>query len=552
MKSFVAMIALLFAVTVAAQEVFVDPPLTFNDTPMKTALETIFKKAGNVNFSIDVQPLEGTVTINIAEKTELEDLLKMVLTPKDYVAENINNVYHIKKKSAVSGIQSIKVTRLYALTYATAGEVVRQVKGILTKEGNVSVDVGTNSLIITDDPSVFEGIESLLKEIDNPERKAKLISVKAKLLEVQKKPIIEYGMDLKYTIKNAISVAGGSIPELVLGSSNGAQSAFGYNMQLINETTGASVLVPIIASPQGGYVGPINWTGSNGDTFETGFYINENTTKIDMIAEPEVLVEDGTEAKVVIGTKEPIPQYNSTDNGITVTFQYQDVNIQLVVTPASQRDGTIALQINPTMSQLAGDRNVVVDGNLFSAPRIDSREVRTKLFVINGGTIKLGGMYKDRETVTETKVPFLGDLPIVGILFSKRNISIEKTEIQIIVTPHIVDYAPPRCKDTPWISKLEATLLGENDVKLDWSKDLPFGAHGIFAYNVYRDVSPITSLEDRRPFASGISGDSTNWVDTSRKRKGGTYYYVVTSVNPSGMEQSISSDPKFNAMIAIP
>ena len=137
--------------------------------------------------------------------------------------------------------------------------------------------------------------------------------------------------------------------------------------------------------------------------------------------------------------------------------------------------------------------------------------------------------------------PLVNILPIV-----------DKEDITILVSPHIVDYAPPRCKDTPWISQLEASMVGDVEVKIDWSKDLPFGANGIYCYNVYRDTNPITNLEDRKPYAPGVSGDSTSWIDSSRKRKGGTYYYVVTAVNPSGMEQSISPDPKFNAVITIP
>jgi Flp pilus assembly secretin CpaC len=270
---------------------------------------------------------------------------------------------------------------------------------------------------------------------------------------------------------------------------------------------------------------------------------------VEMVAEPDVVVEDGTEARVQIGTKEPITTTTSTTTGTTISYTYQDVNIILQVTPQSQRDGTISVQVNPQMNQIAGYLQPAAGVKI---PIIDNREVRTKLFVNNGGTIRLGGMQKDRTTTSEVKVPFIGDIPLLGLLFKKTNPVNDKVDLQIMVSPHIVDYAPPRCKDTPWVSQLEASMSGDMDVKIDWSKDLPFGANGIFSYNIYRDVQPIMDLTDRRPFESGVSGDSTSYIDMSKKRRGGTYYYVITAVNPSGMEQAISKDTKYNAVITIP
>jgi len=527
--------ALIICSAVMAQEVYVEPPLEFSDTPVRTALDTIFLKAGNVPYSIEIPNGSdmGLVTLKLTEKTELEALLRLILDPRglDYKKDN-GGVYHVTKKSGeTSNAVPTKVTKLYALTYATAGEIVRQVKGVLTKDGVISVDVGTNALIISDDPSVFEGVENLLKELDNPERKAKLVSIKTKLLELSKINDTSLAIDAQYSKTGPISILGGNLASLPVGTSFGA---------------GGSI------PRQGFYLGPVTWTAGL-ETVIAALSATCTASTIEMTAEPDVVVEDGTEARIQMGSKEPILTATATSAGTTITYTYQDVNVTLTVTPQSQRDGTISVQINPQINQIAG-YEVFVDssGSETRVPRIDNREVRTKLFVNNGGTIRLGGMFKDRVTTTENKIPFLGDIPLLGLLFKSTNPRQEKVELQMLVSPHVVDYAPPRCKDTPWVSALEASMAGDMDVKVDWSKDLPFGANGIFQYNIYRDTSPITSLEERRPFAAGVSGDSTNWVDGSKKRRNGTYYYVITAVNPSGMEQSISSDPKFNAVITIP
>ena len=536
-KVLIALAALLLCGVVSAQNVYVEPPLEFSDTPVRTALDTIFMKAGNVPYSIEItNPAEvPPVTLKLTERQELEALLKLVLDSRNLeFKKDAGGVYHISKVGAAAKTTSVaKVTKLFALTYATAGEIVRQVKGVLTKDGGISVDVGTNALIISDDPSVFEGVENLLKELDNPERKAKLISIKTRLLEVSNNTDTLMAIDAQYSKAANLSVLGATLSNpFMLGT------RFGVS----NPTTG------LAAVGQGFYLGPVTWT-SGVDSVLTGLFASCQSTKVEMTADPDVVVEDGTEARIQIGTKEPILSSTVSNGVISYTYTYQDVNIVLTVTPQSQRDNTISIQINPVVNQISGSVSAGTSGTV---PRIDNREVRTKLFVANGGTIRLGGMYKDRTTTSELKVPILGDIPLLGLLFKSTEPKNDKIDLQMLVSPHIVDYAPPRCKETPWIAILEATMVGDMDVKVDWSKDLPYGANNIFSYNVYRDTNPITSLEERKPFASGVSGDSTNWVDTTKKRRGGTYYYVVTAINPSGMEQSISNDSKFNAQITIP
>jgi len=532
----VAMLIGTFAFAADAKK-FVEAPIDFPNTPVKVALETVFLKSG-VQYSIEVDDITtfGNVTLTINERQELDTVLSLILEPKNLMfVVDASGIYHIKKKEKdTSGPP--RVTKLYALTYATAGELVRQMKSVLTKDGVVSVDVGTNALIITDVAEVFEGIESLLKELDNPERKAKLIAIKTKLLESIKKTDTIVAIDLQYTNAAAMSIGGGTLAGV--GKWLGTMYKTGSTLASATSVGGA-------------FFGPFTYTPADASfTLDFEMLATQATTAVEMVADPDVIVEDGTEARVQIGSREPITSRTTDSSGnSTFSYTYQDVNIIIQVTPQSQRDGTISVQINPQMNQVAG--YVTPDAGT-RIPVIDNREIRTKLFVNNGGTIRLGGMLKERTTISETKVPFLGDIPLLGMLFKSSNPLVEKVDISLFVSPHIVDYAPPRCQNTPWISQYEVKVPGETDVLLDWKLDLPFGANGIYSYNVYRDVQPITDLTDRRPFSAGINGDSTSWLDMSRKRRGQTYYYVVTAVNPSGMEQAIDPSGKSNAVITIP
>ncbi|MCX5776073.1 MAG: hypothetical protein NTX32_00330 [Candidatus Firestonebacteria bacterium] len=535
MKKVMVMLMVLSVFAIGAP-IYVEPPIDFPNTPVKLALETVFMKTG-VQYSIDVEDIDsyGKVTLTITERHELETVLNLLLEPKNLeFVKDAGSIYHIKKK-AKETTSVVRVTKLYALTYATAGELVRQMKSVLTKDGVVSVDVGTNALIITDVAEVFEGIESLLKELDNPERKAKLISIKTKLLETTKKNDTMSRFDVQYTNKSAVTVGGGSL------AATGRWFGTMYKSGTLLGTAGAAA---------GAFFGPFTFTpADNSYSLEFEMFAGSATTQVDMVADPDVVVEDGTEAKVIIGSREPIFSTTIGSSTTTESFTYQDINITILVTPQSQRDGTISVQINPQLNQIAGYRYGALGS---AAPIIDIREIRTKLFVGNGGMIRLGGMLKERTTLSEIKVPFLGDIPILGMLFKTTNPVSEKLDVSLFVTPHIVDYAPPRCQNTPWISQYEVKVPGETDVLIDWKLDLPFGANGVFSYNIYRDTQPITDLIDRKPFSGSINGDSTSWLDVSRKGRGQTYYYVVTAVNPSGMEQAIDPTGKSNAVITIP
>jgi Flp pilus assembly secretin CpaC len=270
---------------------------------------------------------------------------------------------------------------------------------------------------------------------------------------------------------------------------------------------------------------------------------------IDMISEPEVVCEDAQEARIQIGRKWPIITITRTASGESYSYTYQDVSNILTVTPTSQKDGTIRLAINPQLNEIGGQIPVTTT---LSIPIIDNREARTSLFVKNGGVVKIGGLMRDRTVLTERGVPVLMSLPLVGFLFRNTVKNVQKLELTIVVSPHIVDYAQPHGADSPHISGLEAELIGETDVKVDWSRDIPIAANGIQNYRVYRDTEPILSVEDRRPLAADVQGDSTYWIDASKKKRGREYFYVVTAVNPSGMEQACPKSPEDNASIVIP
>lgn len=224
---------------------------------------------------------------------------------------------------------------------------------------------------------------------------------------------------------------------------------------------------------------------------------------LDMICEPELVVMNGTESRIVCPTELP------------------GLDIELSVSPSVLENGIIMTSVH---LRLLGIKN--------NKTYYPVKEINTTTFIKNGAIVKMDGYVVDLDTSTGGKI---------------------KTEVTVVLTTHIVDLNPPRGETTPWISGLDAELLENNEVKIDWSSDVPITVNGIQNYRVYRDTKPITNCDKLKPLTSDIYYvEASYWIDSTKKEKGKTYYYVVTAVNPSGMEQACPPNANFNAKVTIP
>ena len=141
------------------------------------------------------------------------------------------------------------------------------------------------------------------------------------------------------------------------------------------------------------------------------------------------------EAEINIQTAFPYVTSNVTSTGVaTESTSYVNVGIVLRVTPTINIDGRITLKLNPIVSQPSATAPTASSG----APGIDSRDVKTIVIVQDGETIVIGGLISDTVNKIVAKVPFFGDIPIIGWLFRKKSVTRSRNELLIFVTPRIV------------------------------------------------------------------------------------------------------------------
>ncbi len=162
----------------------------------------------------------------------------------------------------------------------------------------------------------------------------------------------------------------------------------------------------------------------------------------EVLAEPNVLAENGKQASFLAGGEYPYPIVQGTAGGASgaVTIQFKQYGIRLNFIPTITPRGTIRLQVAPEVSALDFANAITLSG--FTVPAISVRRVQTEVELDDGQSFAIGGLLDNRETETFQKIPFLGDIPILGKLFQSMTRNKTNTELIVIVTPEIVSPIP--------------------------------------------------------------------------------------------------------------
>jgi pilus assembly protein CpaC len=164
---------------------------------------------------------------------------------------------------------------------------------------------------------------------------------------------------------------------------------------------------------------------------------------VQVLAEPNILAENGKEGSFLAGGEYPYPVVQGASGGSTgtsVTIQFKEYGIRLNFIPTITPRGTILLQVAPEVSALDFTNAVEISG--FEVPAIDVRKVKTEIELGDGQSFAIGGLLDNQETKTFQKIPFLGDIPILGKFFQSISTSKTNTELLVIVTPEIVQPIP--------------------------------------------------------------------------------------------------------------
>jgi general secretion pathway protein D len=278
----------------------------------------------------------------------------------------------------------------------------------------VTSDQGTNSLIIGASSQDFDVIEGIIEKLDIVREQ---VLVEMVIMEVSEDHLTDIGIDWA-TLDRAVE---GSVR--AFGATN-----FGPRVDFIN------------GDLEGLAVGA--WKGSGSDVgIGAILHALAKESGVNILSTPHITTSNHNKARIIVGENRAfVTQSRITETTdlitptVIKTFEYKDVGISLEITPHISQSGLVRLEISSEFSKLLED----VSSPSADTPTTAQREAETVISMQSGSTVVIGGLIRDDKTTVERKIPLVGDLPLIGGLFRARKDRLEKTNLLIFITPHVL------------------------------------------------------------------------------------------------------------------
>ena len=290
----------------------------------------------------------------------------------------------------------------------------------------IIVDQSTNSIIFHGTQTDFENAQRILNSIDVP---AKQISIEARIISLNKDASKELGIEWQWS-----SVP--QYPEVDLEWTTRRVAQENSNGNLTSTTIDVPYYDIERTLPENAH-GILQFgRGPDGFPFEWYYGAKLNALisqgKANILSRPNISTIQGREAVINIGGKVPVPTISTTNNTTTTSIEYRDAGIILKCIPRVNEDGSITSKIHVEIST-----PIYVES--MKAYQFQNRSADTMLRVMDGGTIVIGGLMSEEESRAISKVPILGDIPILGELFKNRKKSKTEQELTIFLTAKVLD-----------------------------------------------------------------------------------------------------------------
>jgi len=423
----------------------------FQDIPVRSALQLI-ADISKLNL-VASDSVGGSVTLRLVN-VPWDQALDVILRAKSLDKRRNGNVIWVAPQAELAKYEQdvadakLKaqdtaelVTDYVPISYGKAADIAKLLtsgsmqggggssggntqRGFLSPRGSVSFDERTNTLLLNDTPEKIRQLRELIAVLDKPVQQ---VLIESRIVVATDDFTRELGA--KFGISGKQTNPSGQV--LQLGDSVGG--AIGNNAA--PGTVGSGGLnVNLPTSLKGGSFG-LAILGAN-YALDLELSAAQTEGRGEVISSPRVITANQQEAVIRQGQEIGYVTYQSSTAGTapTASVQFKDAVLELKVTPTITADNRVYLMINVKKDALAA----FVDTPNGKVPQIDTREINTSVLVDNGQTVVLGGIYEVNKNNTMTKVPGLGDIPGIGILFRKTSRTNTKAELLIFVTPRIL------------------------------------------------------------------------------------------------------------------
>lgn len=455
----------------------------FQDIPVRSVLQLI-ADVSNLNIVV-ADSVQGNVTLRLTN-VPWDQALDIILDTKNLDQRRNGNVIWIaptaeiaaREQELLRALQEKREleplqTAIISVSYASANDLRDLIEsstentsseggaaGLLSERGSVSVDERTNTLLITDTAERIVEIRGLVLELDRPVRQ---VLIESRIVIARNNFAHDLGVRFGVTAigqgdrGNVFSTSGsitandrinslalanrlGGIRPGIPGNTGNGTSGGSLPGVSPGEEIGDGILVPPLNERLNVNLPVASPAGSFGFSILAADYLLDlelsalETEGIgEVVSTPRVITANQAEAFIQQGVEIPFEQ--STSSGATA-IQFKEAVLELRVTPLITPDNRVQMTVGVKQDTVG---EIVPTAGGGQVPSIDTRELSTRVLVENGQTIVLGGIFQDERNYNVSKVPVLGDVPVLGNLFRRRSNEDEKRELLIFITPTILD-----------------------------------------------------------------------------------------------------------------
>jgi type IV pilus assembly protein PilQ len=448
----------------------------FQDIPVRSVLQ-LLADVSNLNI-VASDSVQGNVTLRLVN-VPWDQALDVILRAKGLAKRQNGNVVWVAPQTEIAKYEeniadarmkqldsAQLVTDYIPFNYGSASQIAELLtsgaksgqsgggggssgeRGFLSPRGSVSFDERTNTLLVNDTPEKVQEIRQLVSVLDRP---VKQVLIESRLVVATDNFTRELGAKL--------GIAGFQVnpsgQRLMTGATTGDVTSLNNSISAQNQSiaqqllSGGAVttLPPAVTFPGGLNINlPSTTTGTSSIAF--GILGNDYLLNLELsaaqqegrsetISQPKVVTANNQEASIVQGQQIGYVTFQNAGAGGagTATVQFKNAALELHVTPTITSDNRVFMKLKILKDSL---NQFVANPGGGEVPQIDHREIDTSVLVDNGQTVVLGGVYEFVNEHDVSKVPFLGDIPILGALFRDKKDINNKAELLVFITPHIL------------------------------------------------------------------------------------------------------------------
>ncbi|PAY03099.1 type IV pilus secretin PilQ [Pseudoalteromonas sp. HM-SA03] len=405
--------------------------LNFQDIPIRSVLQIIADTnnfnlvtsdtvSGNITLRLDGVPWDQALDVVLRVKgldKRMDGSILMVAPSEELAAREAKELQARQQVEELEPLYSEYIQLNYAKAEEFADLLKTDINSIISHRGSVSVDKRTNTLLIKDTSRSIESVRRMVETLDVP---VKQVRIESRMVTVDDTVQEDLG------VRWGFSDQQGS--DAISGTLDGANALSNGNIPSLENRLNVNLGVKGVPA---GSIGMHIAKLADGTLIDLELSALEQENKGEIIATPSITTANQKKARIEQGTE--IPYVEASSSGAT-TVSFKKAVLSLEVTPQITPDNKIILDLVITQDT-KGDTVQTPNG---PATAINTQEIQTQVLVENGQTIVLGGIYQQEVKTAVSKIPILGDIPYLGLLFKNSRDINEKRELLIFVTPKII------------------------------------------------------------------------------------------------------------------